>query len=126
MSIEFSCHGCGQRLKVGDDRAGGRAKCPKCGQVVNIPDPRANEPLTAVEVSDRVADVIDYEIFGNEMQYVEITLDPDENLFTGGLIDSIAGTATAAVPYTSSAPSIDNARFLMLPDSLQSPPHKVF
>jgi uncharacterized protein (TIGR00266 family) len=26
----------------------------------------------------RVADVIDYEIFGNEMQYVEITLDPGE------------------------------------------------
>src|SRR5688500_8826493 len=26
----------------------------------------------------RRADVIDYEIFGNEMQYVEVTLDPNE------------------------------------------------
>ncbi len=37
MSIEFSCAGCGQKLRVSDESAGKRAKCPKCSQVNEIP-----------------------------------------------------------------------------------------
>ena len=35
--IAFSCANCGKRLKVGDDRAGKRGKCPGCGQKTRIP-----------------------------------------------------------------------------------------
>jgi serine/threonine protein kinase len=35
--IVFACANCGKRLKVGDDRAGKRGKCPGCGQKTRIP-----------------------------------------------------------------------------------------
>jgi serine/threonine protein kinase len=37
--IVFACASCGKRLKVGDDRAGKRGKCPGCGQKTSIPRP---------------------------------------------------------------------------------------
>ncbi len=43
MSIEFSCAQCGQKLRVSDEAAGKRAKCPKCSQVNEIPIPPATE-----------------------------------------------------------------------------------
>jgi len=36
MAIEFPCV-CGKQLSVPDDAAGRRAKCPRCGAVVNVP-----------------------------------------------------------------------------------------
>lgn len=46
MTIQFKCGQCGQTLKVGDNAAGKRAKCPKCQSVVSIP-----------EISDETADL---------------------------------------------------------------------
>ncbi|HMF11559.1 MAG TPA: serine/threonine-protein kinase [Gemmataceae bacterium] len=40
--IAFSCASCGKRLKVGDDRAGKRGKCPSCGQKTRIPQPESS------------------------------------------------------------------------------------
>lgn len=77
MTIEFGCPSCSQRLRVPDDRAGTRARCPKCQGVVEIPRNEAPVDVLAL-TGDRIADVIDVEIFGSEMQYVEITLDPGE------------------------------------------------
>ncbi len=37
MSIEFLCAHCGQKLRVSDEAAGRRAKCPSCGQLNQIP-----------------------------------------------------------------------------------------
>ena len=39
MPIEFQCSNCGKLLRTGDDTAGKRAKCPKCGAVMTIPTP---------------------------------------------------------------------------------------
>ena len=39
--IVFACASCGKRLRVGDDRAGKRGKCPTCGQKTRIPQPAA-------------------------------------------------------------------------------------
>jgi len=44
MSIRFSCS-CGKALKVSDDLAGKRVKCPNCGKPVVVPGPTGNEPL---------------------------------------------------------------------------------
>src|SRR5262249_55207946 len=38
MSIFFSCNSCDNKLRVSDDKAGKKAKCPRCGEVVTIPD----------------------------------------------------------------------------------------
>ncbi len=35
--ITFNCPGCGKNYKVGDDRAGKRTRCPKCGQKIRVP-----------------------------------------------------------------------------------------
>ena len=38
MTIEFQCPHCSKLLKTPDDKAGVRANCPGCGEVVTIPD----------------------------------------------------------------------------------------
>jgi len=37
MPIELSCTGCGQTLRVGDEHAGKKARCPKCGTIAAVP-----------------------------------------------------------------------------------------
>ena len=37
MSIEMQCTGCGQTLRVGDDHAGKKARCPACGTITQVP-----------------------------------------------------------------------------------------
>ncbi|MDA0660926.1 MAG: TIGR00266 family protein [Planctomycetota bacterium] len=88
MTVEFVCPGCSQRLRVPDDRAGTRARCPKCQGIVEIPRNEAPVDVLAIASGDRTADVIDLEIFGQEMQYVEITLDPGEMVIAeaGGMM----------------------------------------
>lgn len=76
MAIEFRCIRCGQRLRVGDESEGQRARCPTCNAVVDIPS--VEEPASPIVMSRTKSDVIDYELFGDESQYVEITLDPGE------------------------------------------------
>jgi hypothetical protein len=36
-TISFQCYSCNQVLKVGEDKAGKRGKCPKCGTMLTIP-----------------------------------------------------------------------------------------
>ncbi len=42
MAIVFPCHHCNHRLRVPDDVAGKRIKCPQCQQVLRIPE--ASQP----------------------------------------------------------------------------------
>ena len=76
MAIEFRCIRCGQRLRVGDDDRGMRARCPTCNAIVDVPENRDSD--SPIVLSREKSDVIDYELFGDESQYVEITLDPGE------------------------------------------------
>lgn len=39
MPIELTCTGCAQTLRVGDDHAGKKARCPKCGTISTVPSP---------------------------------------------------------------------------------------
>jgi hypothetical protein len=38
MTIAFNCSACGAPLKLGDDLAGKKCKCPKCGAVNSVPE----------------------------------------------------------------------------------------
>ncbi len=80
MPIEFHCYLCGQRLRVADQHHGQRARCPRCEAVLDIPDASLEEPAAPILLGSArsKADVIDYELFGHESQYVEVTLDPGE------------------------------------------------
>jgi len=39
LTIEFSCSHCNKVLKTSDDKAGRRAKCPQCGEPIDVPLP---------------------------------------------------------------------------------------
>jgi hypothetical protein len=47
MAIEFRCSNCGKLLRVGDDSAGKRAKCPGCATVLPIPAAGSVAPAAA-------------------------------------------------------------------------------
>ena len=105
--INCACGACGKSLQVADDWAGRRVRCPACGAAFAVPAPVLDASLVeAVGVDGRPftppatpartrsrADVIDYEIFGEEMQYCEITLDPGEMVIAeaGGMMFMTAG-----------------------------------
>jgi phage FluMu protein Com len=37
MPIELNCAGCGQLLRVADEHAGKKARCPACGTIADVP-----------------------------------------------------------------------------------------
>jgi protease PrsW len=52
MPIQFSC-ACGQRFRVQETAAGKRAKCPKCGNIVVVPQPAVPDAAASDEIADR-------------------------------------------------------------------------
>lgn len=55
MSIEMGCTGCGQTLRVADEHAGKKARCPACGTIVQVPaagEPAPLEPAAGSPFSD--------------------------------------------------------------------------
>lgn len=49
MAISVQCSGCEKKLKVKDELAGMRVKCPSCGQVIVIPAVRpASQPKAPI------------------------------------------------------------------------------
>lgn len=86
MAIEFRCIRCGQRLRVAIADQGNRARCPTCNAIVDVPSDEL-AAVSPVVMSRDKSDVIDYELFGEESQYVEITLDPGE--MTVARLDSL-------------------------------------
>src|SRR5262245_39519342 len=49
VSITFYCDQCGQCYQVGENLAGKRVKCKKCGGLVSVPAPEALAPAPAPE-----------------------------------------------------------------------------
>ena len=74
-----SCTACGKQYEVADQHLGRRVRCKTCGTEFAA-EAAQPEALFVDEVSSRVADEIDYEIFGDDLQFVEVTLDPDEQV----------------------------------------------
>lgn len=55
--IELDCEVCGTILKIADDKAGGKGKCPECGAIFRIPEPAGAsgeaQPAPAAVTADR-------------------------------------------------------------------------
>ncbi len=45
MAIEYDCPECGARLRVPDEAAGGKGRCPRCGAVSDVPMRSPNAEL---------------------------------------------------------------------------------
>src|SRR5205823_3721090 len=81
------CPSCGKQYGYSPQLSGKTVRCQGCGNafVVKVPDVASegleviDEPVKVADQSTgKRADVIDYEIFGTEMQFAEVTLDPGE------------------------------------------------
>lgn len=44
MTIQFNCEICGKSLSTSDDKAGRKAKCPGCGEMLVVPQPEGAIP----------------------------------------------------------------------------------
>src|SRR6187402_4003883 len=84
---QISCPACGKSYSYSSQLAGKNVRCQSCGHTFLVKP--ANDDGEGLEVIDapvvasgrssgRRSDAIDYEIFGEEMQFAEVTLDPNE------------------------------------------------
>lgn len=55
--IEFKCSECGKQLRVKDEAAGKKGKCPQCGTVLLVPAPALTKPHQSTEGTDAIAQV---------------------------------------------------------------------
>lgn len=96
MPISVHC-GCGKTLKVKDDFAGRRVRCPSCGAAIEVEDIVDDfETVPAIETDEesrsrgssrRRCHEIDFKLIGDDMQLVEVELDPGETVIAeaGGM-----------------------------------------
>lgn len=84
---ELVCTACGKSYPLDTALEGKTVRCRACGHVFTVRrDATYQDGLEVIDAevaaagrsSGRQSDVIDYEIFGEEMQFVEVTLDPGE------------------------------------------------
>jgi uncharacterized protein (TIGR00266 family) len=83
----INCPACGKQYAYAPQLAGRNVRCQACGHTFLVRP--LGGPVDGLEIIDaevavagtsggRRSDVIDYEIFGTEMQFAEVTLDPGE------------------------------------------------
>ncbi len=95
---QTSCPNCSKFYDLPDTFSGKQVRCKACNEIFHVPE-ALNEQVEIVDnfvpqvtggggYRGKIADEIDYEIFGTEMQYVEITLDPGETVIAeaGGMM----------------------------------------
>lgn len=90
MSV-MQCPECGKQYRLTEQVAGKQIRCQACQNIFRAPDVALDAAVVADAVPDkpaRTADEIEYEIFGSEMQYAEVTLDPNEMVIAeaGGMM----------------------------------------
>src|SRR5688572_1386375 len=77
----MQCPKCGKQYRLNEQVAGKQIRCQACQEIFRAPEMAYDASLIADALPDkpvRSSDEIDYEIFGNEMQFAEVTLDPTE------------------------------------------------
>src|SRR5687768_3482430 len=93
MSI-INCPNCGKQYHYNNQFAGQQVRCQACGNMFQMPvikddglelvpvEPagsgHAPSPGAGKSTGPKTADEIDYQLFGDDMQFAEVTLDPGE------------------------------------------------
>jgi uncharacterized protein (TIGR00266 family) len=102
----LQCRSCGRKHRAENEAASRPLRCQTCGGELAVAD--AAEPagsvlgvMTEMEDTNRRGTIgqIDYQIFGDDMQYCEITLDPGETVLAeaGAMMYMTDGIEMAAV-----------------------------
>ena len=73
---------CGKELKVPDEYAGKRVRCPACQHTVDVPEPvmAAAVQVMTPSRSRQYCHEVDFQIVGDDMQMVIVELDPQETV----------------------------------------------
>ncbi|MEM7474666.1 MAG: TIGR00266 family protein [Planctomycetota bacterium] len=75
----IACPYCQMQYRIAPENLGKQVRCQKCSDVFTAAVGGGGEPpIMALDSHTRIADEIDYQIFGDDMQYAEIVLDPGE------------------------------------------------
>ena len=75
----ISCPHCGAQYRITAEHMGKDVRCQKCSNIFTAQAGKSEPPMLMAEGSStRIADEIDYQIFGDDMQYAEVVLDPNE------------------------------------------------
>jgi uncharacterized protein (TIGR00266 family) len=96
MPFTIACE-CGKSLQVREDLVGKKVRCPGCQAIMTVPAPDAIEASSGLAMQEAASPArasggppplrrrkpercheIDYEVFGDDLQLVEVELDPDE------------------------------------------------
>ncbi len=86
IPLVTECNVCGKKYQVSGESVGRHVRCRSCGNefvvaaAEQIPELLSNEDLEPEYTAEKLSDEIDYQIFGDDTQYAEITLDPDEQV----------------------------------------------
>ena len=75
----IACPYCQTKYRLPQENLGRQVRCQKCGDTF-VATLATDEPPLIMDLSatTRIADEIEYQIFGDDMQYAEIILDPRE------------------------------------------------
>jgi len=85
MAILVTCE-CGKSYKLKDEMAGRKVKCAACAATISVPDVEdvleadSDSGSASSRPSRRRCHEIEYKLIGDDMQLVEIELDPDETV----------------------------------------------
>jgi hypothetical protein len=101
MTIALSCRGCGQALKVKDELAGRKVKCPKCGSVIAVLGAKADSDarITAKAPRPRIPEHDDEEPPDDERPKKKKKKKAKSNrgLLIGGVVAGLVVIVAAAI-----------------------------
>src|SRR4029453_2576526 len=108
MLTNIVCPACGKEYAYGPQLSGKNVRCQSCGHAFLVRGDASGgagveiieEPVSVSgQSTGRRSDVIDYEIFGSEMQFAEVTLDPGEMVIAeaGSMMYMSSGTKMETV-----------------------------
>jgi uncharacterized protein (TIGR00266 family) len=84
--LEINCPKCGKAYRISEEHHGRAFRCNACQQEFTASSHANSSVIETIEPSlgktKRAADEIDYEIFGEDIQFAEILLDPGETVIS--------------------------------------------
>ncbi len=82
--LTINCPNCGKEYRISPEHSGKSFRCKGCEQVFVAGQHASETVIETLQPSNvsrkRSADEIDYEIFGEDIQFAEVTLDPGETV----------------------------------------------
>jgi DNA-directed RNA polymerase subunit RPC12/RpoP len=80
--MKFNCEKCGQKLNVSESRAGKKSRCPRCKNIIVVPEKQATDPVKN-QINSAVTDLGAKNFADNEILLEAIEKDKTQDEFFG-------------------------------------------